>query len=134
MSPSTVFTRPTAAALAIGVGLAVASTGSLADNFESASYDPATDEIVLVVAYRGTNPGHQFTLQWGDCQVLDDDRREIAGELLDQQALDAAREDFTKTLRFSVAGLQCRPAMATIRTAPRFYVTVPLPARSATTQ
>jgi hypothetical protein len=106
-----------------------------ADSFQKVSYDPATDELVITVIYRGTNPDHQFSLKWGACQGHDDDQREIVGELLDQQALDAARKEFRKTLRFSIADLDCRPAMLTVRTAPRFYFTlqVPAPAMAATT-
>jgi hypothetical protein len=53
------------------------------------------------------------------------------GNLLDQQGQDAARNEFRKTLRFSVADLGCRPAIATIRTAPRFYASLRLPAATS---
>jgi hypothetical protein len=102
---------------------------SQADNFRKVAYDPATDEIVIVVIYRGTNPDHQFSLKWGPCQTRDDGRREIAGELLDSQWQDPARKEYRKTLRFSVSDLDCRPATVTVRTAPRFYFTLELPGR-----
>ncbi|MDB6083834.1 MAG: hypothetical protein JWN43_1715 [Gammaproteobacteria bacterium] len=114
--------------LAFGL-LISAAVGSRADNFQSVAYDPATDEVVVGVIYRGTNPNHRFTLQWGACETHDDQTKEIAGELLDDQAQDAARQDFSKTVRFSAAELECRPATATIRTAPRFYATVKIPPR-----
>ena len=107
------------------------STASRADNFRRVSYDPATDELVIVVVYRGSNPDHQFSLQWDACKTADDGRHEIVGELLDQQWRDSARKDYTKTLHFSIADLDCRPAAVTLRTAPRFYVTLQVPARSA---
>ena len=101
-----------------------------ADDFQQVSFDPSTDEIVIGVIYRGTNPDHQFSLQWDTCQTRGD-HQEILGNLLDQQGRDAARTEFRKTLRFSIADLGCRPALATIRTAPRFYATVRLPAARA---
>jgi hypothetical protein len=103
-----------------------------ADEFEKISYDASTDELVIVVNYSGTNPDHQFDLNWGECQTTDNNQREIFGDLVDQQARDAARQDYRKTLRFSVADLDCRPATATLRTAPRFFATVTIPATRAT--
>jgi hypothetical protein len=102
-----------------------------ADNFQKVYYDPATDELVIVVLYRGTNPDHQFSLKWGPCIDRGSDRHEIVAELLDQQYEDAARKDYRKTLRMSLAGMDCRPAAVTLRTAPRFYYTLTVPARGA---
>jgi hypothetical protein len=102
-----------------------------ADNFQKVYYDPATDELVIVVLYRGTNPDHQFSLKWGPCIDRGSDRHEIVAELLDQQYEDAARKDYRKTLRMSLAGMDCRPAAVTLRTAPRFYYTLAVPARGA---
>jgi hypothetical protein len=99
-----------------------------ADDFENVSYDPAADELVIVVDYSGTNPDHQFTLDWGDCQTKDDNQKELFGDLIDQQSRDAARQDYRKTLRFSLADVDCRPATLTLRTAPRFLATVTIPA------
>jgi hypothetical protein len=99
------------------------------DDFENLSYDAATDELVVVVNYSGTNPDHQFDLNWGECQTKDDNQHEIAGDLLDQQARDAAHQDYRKTLRFSLANLDCRPATVTLRTAPRYLASVDIPAR-----
>lgn len=101
---------------------------SLADDFLRVSYDGATDELVVVIDYNGTNPDHQFVLNWGACQTKDDGENEIFGDLVDQQGSDAARQDFHKTLRFSAADLPCRPATVTLRTAPRFFATVSIPA------
>jgi len=102
---------------------------SRADNFQRVSYDPATDELVIVVVYRGTNPDHQFSLKWGPCIDRGADRRQIAAELLDQQFQDAARRDYKKTVRMSLAAMDCRPAVVTLRTAPRFYYALTVPAR-----
>ena len=102
-----------------------------ADNFQKVYYDPATDELVIVVLYRGTNPDHQFSLKWGPCIDRDGNRHEITAELLDQQYQDAARKDYKKTVRMSLAAMNCRPAAVTLRTAPRFYYTVTVPERGA---
>jgi hypothetical protein len=50
---------------------------------------------------------------------------------LDQQFQDAARKNFRKTVRISVADVDCRPAAVTLRTAPRFFYTLTIPARAA---
>jgi len=110
-----------------GLVLSVAPFASRADNFRYVSYDPGTDELVIGVIYQGTNPDHQFSLQWGSCHTLEDGHREIVGDLLDQQSQDAAQTEFRKTLRFSLAHLDCRPATVTIRTPPRFFYTLQLP-------
>jgi hypothetical protein len=102
------------------------------DDFENLSYDAATDELVIVINYSGTNPDHQFDLNWGECQTKDDNYHEIAGDLVDQQARDAARQDYRKILRFSLASLDCRPAAVTLRTAPRYFASVDIPARRST--
>jgi len=47
---------------------------------------------------------------------------------LDDQFEDAEQRDFSKTVRFSLAGLPCpRPASVTLRTAPRFFYTLTIP-------
>jgi hypothetical protein len=82
------------------------------------------------MAYRGTNPDHTFSLKWGPCQTsADASQPEIVAEVLDSQWQDAARQPFKKTTRFSLADLPCRPVKLTLRTAPRFYVTLQIPAR-----
>ena len=109
----------------------LAGSPTRADDFENVSYDSSTDELVIVVNYSGTNPDHQFTLNWGECQTKDDNQSELFGDLIDQQSRDAARQDYRKTLRFSLAAIDCRPATVTIRTAPRFFASVKIPANRA---
>jgi hypothetical protein len=104
---------------------------SRADNFQRVSYDPATDELVIVVVYRGTNPDHQFSLKWGPCIDRGNNQHEIAAELLDQQFQDPERKDYRKTARMSLAAMNCRPATVTLRTAPRFLYTLTVPERRA---
>lgn len=104
---------------------------SQADNFQSVAYDPATDELVIGVVYRGTNPDHQFSLKWGPCVDRGNNQHEIVAELLDNQFQDAARKDYRKTVRMSLAAMDCRPAALTLRSAPRFYYTLTIPQRPA---
>ena len=106
-----------------------------ADNFASVFYDAQTDELVVTMKYRGTNPGHMFSLQWGECRTLADARLpEVVADVNDSQYQDAARQDFKTTSRFSLAGLPCRPAKLTLRTAPRFYYVVQIPAQTSPAQ
>jgi hypothetical protein len=107
-------------------------SATCADDFQTISYDAATDELVIVVNYSGTNPDHQFTMDWGACQTKDDNQRELFGELIDQQGRDAAHQELRKTVRISLAGVDCRPAKLTVRTAPRFLATVSIPASRLT--
>lgn len=99
-----------------------------ADSFANAHYDASTDELVVTMKYRGTNPDHAFTLSWGKCKKgPPGNPREVAAQVLDDQWQDHAKIDFTKTTRFSLAKVPCRPAKVTLRTAPRFYDTVLIP-------
>jgi hypothetical protein len=52
---------------------------------------------------------------------------------LDQQFQDAARKNYKKTVRIGIADLGCRPAVVTLRTAPRFYYTLAIPASTIQT-
>jgi hypothetical protein len=119
------------AAFALPLALCLTPRAAHADNFQKVSYDASTDELVITVTYRGTNADHQFSVKWGPCVDGDDGRHKIVGELLDQQFQDAARKNFRKTIRVGIAELACRPAAVTLRTAPRFYYTLTIPARAA---
>ncbi|GAC1309844.1 MAG: hypothetical protein NVSMB10_17200 [Steroidobacteraceae bacterium] len=99
-----------------------------ADSFSKVYYDAGTDELVVTMKYRGTNPDHAFTLSWGKCKrTSPNNPHEVAAQVLDDQWRDHAKLDFTKTTRFSLAKLPCRPAKLTLRTAPRFYYTILIP-------
>jgi hypothetical protein len=109
--------------------LVLASPALHADTFFSAYYDPTSNELVVTMSYRGTNPDHQFSVQWGACQAPRDGKtsQQIAGDILDSQWNDLAQSTFTKTVRFSLANLNCRPATVTLRTPPRFEYTLQIP-------
>jgi hypothetical protein len=100
-----------------------------ADNFAKVRYDRQSDRLVVTMIYRGTNPNHSFSLKWGPCQASDSATPPgVAAEILDDQADDAAQQDFTKTVRLSLAGMPCaRPVSVTLRTAPRFVYTLTIP-------
>ena len=83
----------------------------------------ATDALVVDIAYRGTQPGHPFSVHWGEC------RPHTVGRLVDEQGADAAREDFRVRQRFGIASLDCRPAKVTLRLGPVSHATVSVPAR-----
>ena len=99
-----------------------------ADSFGRVAYDPKADELILTMIYRGTNPDHDFSVQWGECKALPAGGNEVSGEVIDSQARDAARQDFRKTVHLSLAGLTCRPAKITLRSAPRFLAALRIPA------
>src|SRR5688572_23299177 len=73
-----------------------------AASFISAFYDPQTDELVVTLSYRGSNPDHEFTLVWGDCRTANG-TREISASILDSQWNDRALELFTKAVRFGLS-------------------------------
>jgi hypothetical protein len=100
-----------------------------ASSFDGVYYDRKTDRLVVTIHYRGTNPNHKFTLKWGDCQADQSGNMPgVTAELLDDQFDDLARQDFKKTMHFSLATLPCsRPASVTLRSAPRFFYTLTIP-------
>ena len=109
-----------------GIG---ANLTARADHFVDARYDAQSDELVVTMRYKGTNPNHDFTATWGRCKHTDRDtkRQQITAVVLDDQWRDAARELFTKTVRLSLADVSCRPAQVTLQTAPRYRYTVNIP-------
>lgn len=116
----------------LAIGLASAAPSAVADAFASAHYDPATDSLVVTLLYRGTNPNHQFTLNWGTCSTSPKGRvNTIAAQVLDSQWQDAALHDYRMTVHFDLGAMPCRPAEVTLRTAPRFHITVHVPLREA---
>ena len=100
-----------------------------AATFSQAYYDSKTNELVVTIIYGGTNPDHQFSVEWGECGSLGDDgsQHEIAARVLDSQWGDEEQQTFTKTVRFSFASVNCRPATVTLHTAPRFEYTMQIP-------
>jgi hypothetical protein len=93
------------------------------------TYDGGKDQLVLAIAYRGTNPDHEFKVQWDACTQLNDDRMQILGLLVDSQPNDLARQEFTKPMRIDLRDFSCRPAKVTIRTSAGFFASVDVPAR-----
>jgi hypothetical protein len=102
------------------------SRAAQADEFSKVTYDGQQDELVITMRYRGTNPDHVFSLKWGQCKETAGGH-EIAAYVLDSQWQDAERADFKRTARFGLAELSCRPATLTLRTAPHFLYTLPIP-------
>jgi hypothetical protein len=120
---------PRALAAGILISLLALPLISSADDFTHAIYDPGSDDLVVTIIYSGTNPNHVFSPQWGPCQTVEGtDQHSVALEVLDSQWQDPARQDFSKTMRFSLDGMPCRPAKLTLRIAPRFITTLSIPA------
>ncbi len=112
----------------LGAAAVLATGGVWAENFGRVYYDAAADELVVTMLYSGTNPDHDFSLDWGECKTLPDGTTEIEAEVIDSQARDAARQDFRKTVHLGLDGMSCRPAKLTLRAAPRTYFSLRIPA------
>ncbi|HEY2464821.1 MAG TPA: hypothetical protein VGI32_12250 [Steroidobacteraceae bacterium] len=114
--------------LTLAAAATLVSLEAEADNFVRVRYDKPTDRLVVTLVYTGTNPNHGFSLKWGPCQASEGDLPGATAEVLDDQFGDVAEREFTKTVRFSLAGMPCpRPASVTLRTAPRFIYTLTVP-------
>jgi len=78
-----------------------------------AHYDAASDQVVVDIAYRGTNPDHEFIVEWGSCSQASPPR--LAGRLIDRQGRDVAREDYRTSEELPLDDMPCRPAIVTLR-------------------
>lgn len=85
-----------------------------AADIRGAAYDPLNDELVVEIVYRGTNPDHDFRVEWGRCNGAGPAQRAV-GRLIDEQGRDFAREEYRVQERLSLEALPCRPAMVTLR-------------------
>lgn len=124
-------TEPTAGLTAAALWLCMAAvTAAAAANLMSARYDEETDELVVMLAYRGTNPDHTFSIEWGSCQSAGAvGTSRISARVIDSQEKDPARKAFTRTTRFSLQDLRCRPVTVTLFAASQFTIDVMIPAR-----
>lgn len=120
--------RVTLARLAACIAALLCFAPAWAISVTALTYDAAKDQLVMTIAYRGTNPDHQFRVQWDPCKKLDDERMQILGLLVDDQPNDLARQDFTKPLRIGLRDFSCRPSKVTIRTSAGFFTSVDIPA------
>ena len=102
--------------------------GAAATNFTSVTYDLKTDKLIIDIAYRGTHANHAFSIAWGECRRLDDDRFQTYGLLVDSDPMDSARQNFSKKLEIDMASYPCRPARVTVRTATGFNQSIDIPA------
>jgi hypothetical protein len=110
---------------------ALLSANAQADNFGRIGYDKLSDRLIVTMIYRGSNPNHNFSLKWGECQANQSGSLPgVAVEVLDDQFGDVEQQDYRKTVRFSLAGMPCpRPVALTLRTAPRFFTTLTIPGK-----
>ena len=109
--------------------LALAPLAAVADNFGNVRYDKQSGQLSITMLYRGTNPNHNFSLNWGECQTsANDNDSEVTAEVLDDQFNDSAERGFKKTFAVSLRDMPCpRPVKLTLRTAPRFFYTLTIP-------
>jgi hypothetical protein len=116
--------------LCLNLGILSVPRSANADNFVDAHYDAATDEIEVTLSYTGTNPDHNFNVQWGACAEANDNSgvQRVDATIEDDQWRDAARQNFQKTIRVSLGQLACRPVILTLHTAPHYYYTLSIPA------
>jgi len=107
----------------------LAASLARADTFSAAHYDAQTNELVIKIIYEGSNPDHQFSMQWGECRSVPGNAnlRQTVLDVLDDQWNDVAQQTYTKTVRFSLAGASCRPATVTLRIAPKYEMTLQIP-------
>ncbi|HEX6321195.1 MAG TPA: hypothetical protein VFZ84_20200 [Burkholderiales bacterium] len=110
-----------AAAALAAAALAGAALGA---DLRGARYDPASDSIVVEVAYRGTNPRHEFSVQWGRCE-----NDAVVGRLIDSQWRDKAIRSYRLFDHVSLEGIPCRPARVTLRMGRTSHATVLVPTK-----
>ncbi len=97
-------------------------------SFGKAFYDPKADELVVTILYSGSNPNHEFSLEWAPCTDHPDGTTDVTAQVVDNQARDAATQNYEKTVRLSLRGLTCRPARVTLRGSLRAFTALQVPA------
>ena len=107
-------------------------TAARADSFGPVYYNPRTNEILVIIYYRGTNPNHYFSIQWRRCRKLHGQLhgrapRAINLGILDDQGNDAARRPYTKLVKVPLTGVSCLPATVTLWTSPNQYQSIKIP-------
>lgn len=99
-----------------------------AANFSAVHLDRGRNELLVTMTYDGSNPNHQFSVQWDACRKLGNDgNHQIVAVLLDNQWDDAAQQTFSTTVHVSLTDMNCHPALVTLRTAPKYELTVQVP-------
>lgn len=114
--------------LAVAAASFALHAASSAANVTGLEYDAKADRLIIKIAYRGTHANHAFSVEWGECKRLDDERSQTHGLLVDSDPKDPARQEFSKVLEIDLAKYSCRPAKLTIRTDAGFLRSVDIPA------
>lgn len=116
-------------AFALGLAAMMPTASAWATRFANVYYDPATDQLVVTMKYRGTNPYHTFSLKWGHCKTpAAGGTPQIFANVIDSQWEDPEQSDYQNTTRFDLAKLKCRPVNVTLRSAPRYIYQLQIPA------
>ena len=104
------------------------TTAPEAATFSAVDFDSARNELIVTMTYDGSNPDHHFSVQWGTCRKLGNEgNHQIVATLLDDQWEDTAQQAFTTIVHVSLAGVNCHPALVTLRTAPKYEYNVQIP-------
>lgn len=109
---------------AVALSASALACATHASDLRDARYDAATDSIIVEVAYQGTNPNHEFSVQWGRCE-----NNAVAGRVVDSQWNDKAVEPYRLWDHVSIDDIPCRPARVTLRMGRTGQATVFVPAK-----
>lgn len=104
--------------IVLGLGFSLFfSLSASAQALVSATHDPASDELILQVAYQGSFSNHKFQLLWDDCEKLDRHgvKYQIAARLVDEDGSDTGDDEQNQFVSFSLKDLKCRPSLLTVR-------------------
>src|SRR5258708_12795683 len=89
--------------LILAANAAFLSESARADNFGHVRYDRRTDRLIVTMVYRGTNPNHNFSLKWGECQTGQAGGLPgVTAQALDDQFNDPQEQDFPKPAPFTL--------------------------------
>ena len=119
-------------AFALGLAAMLAASSAWATRFAGVYYDAVTDQLVVTMKYKGTNPYHTFSLKWGHCKTpADGSTPQIFANVVDRQWEDPEESDYQNTTRLDLVKLKCRPVNVTLRSAPRYIYQLQIPAPPA---
>ena len=75
---------------------------------EAGNFNPATQNLEMVLVYSGGLQEHNFTLTWDNCQETDQGMKEIAARLIDTGWEDTGTEELSQVVSFNLSDLGTR--------------------------
>lgn len=107
--------------------LVLLAQASFAYDLSEPIYDSATQTLSILITYNGTEDGHkekhQFDLQFDSCNY-NETPTGAAAVLLDNGSVDTGTEEIKDRREFNLSGLECKPAMLTIRAGVTSHISV----------